>query len=183
MNNSIATRALLIPEILENIFSYITDYKNLVKLLRVNHIWQLETVRAILKLYRNMFYQYNHSILNTLLIYDLGCLQDNISRDNISLEYNKPVYNKIYHPGPEENIHDINLKKLFEHKLSSVEHAIVGLQVLYYESLPLIITKKIDDLISDYLHLEIEIDEILYKYVYSIDNDEREPEYLRGDVL
>ena len=157
------THCLTISEILENIFSYITDYKNLVKLLRVNHIWQLEAVQTILKLYRNMFYQYNHSILNTLLIYDLGHLQGNDS---------KPVYNKIYHPAPEENIHDISFKKLFEYKLSDVEHAIVGLQVLYYESLPLIIMKKIDNLISDYLHLEIEIDEILYKYVYSIyDND------------
>ena len=161
---------LVIPEILENIFSYITDYKNLVKLLRVNHTWQLEAVRAIIKFYRNMFYRYNHSILNTLLIYDLGHLQGDDS---------KPVYNKIYHPGLEENIHDINFKKLFEYILSDVEHAIVGLQVLYYESLPLIITKKIDNLISDYLHLENKIDDILY----GDDHDEHEPEYLRGNVL
>src|SRR6185295_15303728 len=52
-------RVLALPEILENIFSYITDYKNLVKLLRVNYTWQLEAVRAIIKFYRNMFYRYN----------------------------------------------------------------------------------------------------------------------------
>ena len=165
---------LVIPEILENIFSYITDYKNLVKLLRVNHTWQLEAVRTILKLYRNMFYRYNHSILNTLLIYDLDCLQGDNS---------KPVYHKIYQSGPEEYIHDINFKKLFEYKLSGVENAIVGLQVLYYESLPLIITKKIDNLISDYLHLEIKIKDIIYKYIIDDDVDNHEPEYLRGDVL
>ena len=160
--NILPKQCLVIPEILENIFSYITNYKDLVKLLRVNHTWQLEAVRAIIKFYRNMFYWYNHSILNTLLIYDLGHLQGDDS---------KPVYNKIYHPGLEENIHDINFKKLFEYKLSDVEHTIVGLQVLYYESLPLIITKKIDNLISDYLHLENKIDDILYKYVYSIYDD------------
>ena len=131
---NIVTHCLAIPEILENIFSYITDYKDFVKLLRVNHTWQLEAVRAILKLYKDRFYRYNHSILNTLLIYDLDCLQGNNS---------KPVYNKIYHPGPEENIHDINYKKIFEYILSDVEYAIVELQTLYNESLPLTITKKL----------------------------------------
>jgi len=30
---------LALPEILENIFSYITDYEDIVKLLRVNYTW------------------------------------------------------------------------------------------------------------------------------------------------
>src|SRR5438552_10363793 len=84
------THCLAIPEILENIFSYITDYKDFVKLLRVNRIWQLEAVRAILKLYRNKFYRYNHNILNILLISDFY--------SNI-FGVHKPVYNKIYRLG------------------------------------------------------------------------------------
>ena len=64
------TQCLAMPEILENIFSHITEYKDFIKLFRVNHTWQLEAVRAILKLYRNMFYRYNHNILNILLISD-----------------------------------------------------------------------------------------------------------------
>ena len=74
-----STHILAILEILENIFSYIIYYTDFVKLLKVNHIWQLEAVRAILKLYRNMFYFYNHNILNIELIRDFDSLKYNIS--------------------------------------------------------------------------------------------------------
>lgn len=152
MNMNRVTHCLTIPEILENIFSYITDYKDFVNLLRVNHTWQLEAVRAILKLYKDRFYRYNHIILNTLLRYDLDCLKGDRS---------KPVYKKIYWPGPDENMHDIDYKKIFEYILYDVEYATFELQTLYKVLLPLFITKKIDNLISDYLLLEIKIDDIL----------------------
>ena len=129
-----------------------TDYKDFVKLFRVNHIWKIEAVRAILKLYRNKFYRYNHIILNTLLRNDFY---------SIIFGMHKPVYNKIYQPGPEENIHYVDYVKEFEKIQSNVENNIIELQSLYNESLPLTITKKIDNLIMDYLLLENKIDKIL----------------------
>ena|SRR6185312_9437751 len=149
---NVVAHCLAIAEILENIFSYITDYKDFVKLLRVNHTWQLEAVRAILKLYKDRFYRYNHIIFNTLLRYDFDCLK---------VDRSKPVYKKIYWSGPDKNMHDINYKKIIEYILSGVEYATLELQTLYKVSLPLTITKKIDNLISDYLLLEIKIDDIL----------------------
>ena len=97
---------LAIPEILENIFSYITYYKDFIKLFKVNRTWNLEGVRVILKLYRDMFYQYSHNILNILLISDFYELQGCIS---------KPVYKKIYWPGDDyTDIHYIDYKEEFE---------------------------------------------------------------------
>ena len=149
---NVVAHCLAIPEILENIFSYITDYKDFVKLLRVNRIWQLEAVRAILKLYRNKFYRYNHNILNILLISDFY--------SNI-FGVHKPVYNKIYRLGLGENRRYIDYEKEFEKIQSNIKNTIIELQTLYNESLPLTITKKIDNLISDYLLLEIKVDNTL----------------------
>jgi hypothetical protein len=150
---NIVTHCLAIPEILENIFSYITDYKDFVKLLRVNHIWQLEAVRDILKLYKDRFYRYNHIIFNTLLRNDFY---------SIIFGIHKPVHLKIFWPRPEDDIHYIDYKEEFEKIQSNVENNIIELQSLYKELLPLIITKKIDNLIMDYLLLENKIDDILY---------------------
>ena len=54
----IVTHCLALPEILENIFSYIIDLKDFINLLKVNYTWRIEAARAILKLYRNKFYLY-----------------------------------------------------------------------------------------------------------------------------
>jgi hypothetical protein len=145
---------LALPEILENIFSYITDYEDIVKLLRVNYTWWIEGVRAILKLYRNMIYRYNHNILNLLLLSDLFCLQSDRS---------KPVYNKIYQPGPEENIHYIDYKEEFEKIQSNVEYSIDDLELVNSALLPLDIMKKIDYLKNDYRLIVNKIDDILYE--------------------
>ena len=129
------THCLAIPEILENIFSYITDYKDFVKLLRVNHTWQLEAVRAILKLYKDKFYRYNHIILNTLLRNDFY---------SIIFGIHKPVHLKIFWPVDYDDIiYDLGFKKNFQYILSDVENNIIELQSLYNKSLPLTITKKI----------------------------------------
>ncbi|CAJ0837003.1 2859_t:CDS:1, partial [Entrophospora sp. SA101] len=42
-----ATHALLVPEILENIFSHLSKDKDLFKIITVNHIWRSEGFRAI----------------------------------------------------------------------------------------------------------------------------------------
>ena len=163
-------QCLVIPEILENIFSYITDYEDIVKLLRVNYTWRIEGVRAILKLYRNKFYWYNHNILNIWVLRNLDCLQTATS---------KPVYNKVYRPGLEENIHYMDYKEEFEKIQSNAEYSIDELELINSVLLPLDIMKKINYLKKDYRLIVDEIDNILYGNV----NDEREPEYLRGDVL
>ena len=137
---------LALPEILENIFSYITDYEDIVKLLGVNYTWWIEGVQAILKLYRNMIYRYNHNILNILLMSDLFCLQSDRS---------KPVYNKIYQPGPEENI---DYKEEFEKIQSNVEYSIDDLELVNSALLPLDIMKKID-----YRLIVNKIDDMLYE--------------------
>ena len=157
---NVVTHCLALPEILENIFSYITDYKDFVNLFRVNHIWKIEAVRAILKLYKDRFYRYNHNTHNILLISDFY--------SNI-FGVHKPVYNKIYRLGLGENRRYIDYEKEFEKIQSNIKNTIIELQTLYNESLPsakqdnscLTTTKKIDNLISDYLLLEIKVDNTL----------------------
>ena len=41
---AMALQTLNIPEILENIFIYITNFEDFVSFLRVNHIWQIESI-------------------------------------------------------------------------------------------------------------------------------------------
>ncbi|RHZ67241.1 hypothetical protein Glove_302g92 [Diversispora epigaea] len=53
--NPPATRALLIPEILENILFHFSNDDNLFKILAVNYTWHSEGFRALIKLYKFCF--------------------------------------------------------------------------------------------------------------------------------
>jgi len=77
---------------------------------------------------------------------DLFCLQSDRS---------KPVYNKIYQPGPEENI---DYKEEFEKIQSNVEYSIDDLELVNSALLPLDIMKKID-----YRLIVNKIDDMLYE--------------------
>jgi len=147
----IISHCLAIPEILENIFTYITDYKDFINLLNVNYIWQEERAYAFLKLYRNKLYRYNHNIHNILLMDELFCLQS---------DRTKPVYSKIYQPQPGEDTRYIDCKEEFEMMEYNIEYCIYNLKTISNMILPFDIMKKNNNLIIDYKSLVDRIDKI-----------------------
>ncbi|RHZ71196.1 hypothetical protein Glove_261g47 [Diversispora epigaea] len=54
-NNSLATCALLIPEILKNILFHFSNDEDLFSILAVDHTWRLEGFRTLIKLYEFCF--------------------------------------------------------------------------------------------------------------------------------
>src|SRR5438128_9220173 len=98
---SSATHALLLPEILENIFSHLSKDEDLFKIITVNHIWRSEGFRAICNLYAFRLNNWVSHFNNTLSAWYKGkilksCLNDVIScvyKDFVSLSR---IYNKYF---------------------------------------------------------------------------------------
>ncbi|CAJ0837638.1 10947_t:CDS:1 [Entrophospora sp. SA101] len=96
-----ATHALLVPEILENIFSHLSKDEDLFKIITVNHIWRSEGFRAICNLYAFRLNNWVSHFNNTLSAWYKGkilksCLNDVIScvyKDFVSLSM---TYNKYF---------------------------------------------------------------------------------------
>ena len=118
-------RALSLPEILENIFSHLSDNEeDLIKLLAVNHTWCSEGVRSLLKWYRDMFYQYNNDFALILLISQFKGLE--------CCNAYKPIHKKIYWSTEDEYeyTHNLDEKDKLENISSEIEDIIGYLEII-----------------------------------------------------
>ena len=115
------TNLFAIPEILENIFSYINREEDFISICRVNHTWLLEGLRSVTKLYKDRYNQYNKDILNNRLMYDFYYLY---------FDPFKPVHKKIKW---EEDMYFetiTNIVYKFEAMIMFVQFDIINLQSL-----------------------------------------------------
>ena len=152
----IVTHCLALPEILENIFSYIIDLKDFINLLKVNYIWQKEGAHAILKLYRKELYHYKHNILYLSVLNEMEWFQ----------------LNKIYEEY--DNFHYINFKEEYERIQSVVEYNIINFEIINNILLSstklslqsINIMEKIVYLKNDYRSIEDKIAELIYNIGY-----------------
>src|SRR6185295_8784107 len=153
-----AQRILLIPEILENIFSYIPHEEHLFQLFMVNYTWYSEGVQSLLKWYRNMFYRYNNNFNLILLINQFEGLE--------CCNIYKPVYKKIYWPTEDEYnyTHDLDKEDKLKNISSEIEDIIEYLKMIK-DYIPSILyaelRKDIVNLTNNYQSLEDKIQDIL----------------------